>query len=204
VRRAKPRFTAVLPRDRGGGFSFDSKLAPHRHPAMPPPKWHRLSVPPDLAKAREAARKIRHWLARRALDESTLFACELALVEACNNAAQHLSPNGQDHPIEIEAICTDTLVTLALRDRTAGFDLPTHAAQPAPDAAAGRDPFLIQSMMDEVRYEHGTDAKHAHDAKNFPVNSDTETHHATSSGRLPPMVFVNEFQPSSRFHRVAS
>src|SRR5438445_10682870 len=52
----------------------------------------RLSVPAELEAVRETVRLARDFLAEQNVDGQNLIACELALVEACNNAVAYSSP----------------------------------------------------------------------------------------------------------------
>jgi serine/threonine-protein kinase RsbW len=107
----------------------------------------------NLADAREATRQIQAFLARAGLGEEFLFACELALVEACNNAVQYTPPARRHEPIVLEATCTPAAVELRVHDRTDGFDLPAAVPQPEPGIERGRGLFLMRAMMDEVTYQ---------------------------------------------------
>jgi anti-sigma regulatory factor (Ser/Thr protein kinase) len=113
---------------------------------------------PTLAEARETARSGREFLAGCGLNEQELFACELALTEACNNAVHHVTTFGRDKPVVVDVSCSGAEVTLAVHDRTAGFDWLGRVPAPKPEIERGRGLYLIQSMMDEVRYVRGSGA----------------------------------------------
>jgi anti-sigma regulatory factor (Ser/Thr protein kinase) len=57
---------------------------------------HRVNFQPLVANGREAARQIRFWLTQFRLTDEQLFACELALTEAANNAVQHVGAAGRE------------------------------------------------------------------------------------------------------------
>jgi anti-sigma regulatory factor (Ser/Thr protein kinase) len=122
----------------------------------------RVEFPCNVGAGRGAARSLTEFLAGKGFDEETLFACELALTEACNNAVQHYrAPAGHDTPAATPLIAAETVVngsTIELRvtDHTPGFDHPGKLAAPMPEITSGRGLYLIQSMMDEVRYERGS------------------------------------------------
>lgn len=130
----------------------------------------RLEFPCTVSAGRDAARALKEFLAAKGYNEDTLFACELSLTEACNNAVQHYrAPTGDRHhggpstdgknssapPIIAEAITEDATIELRVTDSTPGFHHPGTLPPPEPDIKTGRGLFLIQSMMDEVRYERG-------------------------------------------------
>lgn len=109
----------------------------------------------DLAEARVATRILRAFLAEQGFDDNEQFNCELCLAEACNNAVQYVNPARAHLPITAEAICHVSKVEIRVTDHTDGFVL---GARPAPlslDRENGRGLFIIQSLMDEVRYLHG-------------------------------------------------
>ena len=137
------------------------------YPSMPDSK--RLEFPCNVAAGREAARTLKDFLASRGFDEETLFACELALTEACNNAVQHYRPsakrgesdtiNGHNGapPISAEVVVSGKTIELRVTDRTPGFAYPGKLPPPIAETTTGRGLFLIQSMMDTVQYERGDD-----------------------------------------------
>lgn len=109
----------------------------------------------NVAAGREAARTLRHFLAQHGLDEEILFACELSLTEACNNAVQHATPLQREQSISANVILTNSHVSLELTDHTDGFDWPGRVPPPEPETDSRRGLFLIQSLMDEVSYRRG-------------------------------------------------
>ncbi len=117
---------------------------------------HRISFRCDLAEARTATRALCAFLAEQPLDESELFACELCLAEACNNAIQYAVDGARQEAVVAEAVCTLGWVELRVTDHTAGFALPAGPlVVPTPGREHGRGLFIIRSMMDEVRYLRG-------------------------------------------------
>ncbi len=115
----------------------------------------RMAVPCDLARVRPAVLKVREFLAEHGLREEEMHACELALVEACNNAIQHTDGAGREQPIELSIMCNGAKVELRVRDHTPGFKWPGRAQLPAPESERGRGLFLIQTFMDEAAYYRG-------------------------------------------------
>src|SRR5215217_4966273 len=109
----------------------------------------------DLGESRIATRILRAFLAEQGLDESEQFSCELCLAEACNNAVQHVTAEGAKFSIIAEAMVHSTGVELRVTDRTAGFELGAKCDTLSADRENGRGIFIIQSLMDEVRYFRG-------------------------------------------------
>ncbi len=110
----------------------------------------------DLKSARAAAAELCAFLRERGLTDDEIFACELALVEAGNNAVQFVPAHRKSEGIVAEATCDATQVELRVTDHTDGFELPVHTQAPGPEIEAGRGLFLVQSVMDRVHYVKGT------------------------------------------------
>ena len=128
--------------------------APSLEPARP--ATLRLSFAPDLAAAREVSVAIRNFLAEQGVAEKELFSYELCIAEASNNAVEYAEgPCRNLRPIA-EALFTPSQIELRVTDHSAGFDLPERIPPPPPMTDRGRGLFLIQSVMDEVRYLRGT------------------------------------------------
>lgn len=113
---------------------------------------HRVAFGCDVAQARAASRALRAFLAEHGLDDSELFACELCLAEACNNAVQYVDDRFRNEAIVAEAVCTASQVELRVTDHTSGFSFPDKPDVPPTDSERGRGLFIIHSMMDGVRY----------------------------------------------------
>lgn len=129
----------------------------------------RLSLPCTLEKVRPVARAVLDFLAEAELSDTELRACELALVEACNNAVLYATAEGRAEPIEVEAACDASKIELQVNDHTGGFELPENFELPEVGSECGRGLFIIHSLMDRVRYINA-----------FPKNSlIMEKHRAT-------------------------
>jgi serine phosphatase RsbU (regulator of sigma subunit)/anti-sigma regulatory factor (Ser/Thr protein kinase) len=120
------------------------------------PATLRLAFAPDIASAREVSKAIRNFLAEQGVSEKELFSYELCIAEASNNAVEYAEgPCRRLKPIA-EALFTPTQIELRVTDHTAGFMLTERLPAPSPLTDRGRGLFLIQSVMDEVRYLRGT------------------------------------------------
>lgn len=112
----------------------------------------RASIPCDLAEVRPLARTVRDFLVSQEAPEEEICACELALVEAANNAVLYVTEDGQNFPIEVEVTCDHSQIQLRIDDHTAGFEMPETVDLPNSESESGRGLFLMKSMMDSVHY----------------------------------------------------
>lgn len=115
----------------------------------------RLSLPCALGEVRAASQAVRGFLSEQGLHEVEVTACEVALVEACNNAIQYVTERGRHEPVELTAACSGSKVELVVVDHTSGFNWPGHVDLPPPDSEGGRGLFLIKSLMDQSNYLRG-------------------------------------------------
>jgi serine phosphatase RsbU (regulator of sigma subunit)/anti-sigma regulatory factor (Ser/Thr protein kinase) len=118
----------------------------------------RLLVPCDLAQVRPSTGPASAFLHEHGASEDEVRACELALVEACNNAVKYAIPPSRAEAILVDVLCSENQVELRVNDNTAGFDWPREIALPDPEQENGRGLFLIHSLMDRVIYFRGQNA----------------------------------------------
>ncbi|MCI0745737.1 MAG: SpoIIE family protein phosphatase [Verrucomicrobia subdivision 3 bacterium] len=111
----------------------------------------------DLEQVPTARRAVRRFLTEQGLHEEEISACELALVEACNNAIQNVREEGSSRPVEITVLCTSSKVEMSVNDHTPGFDWPDEITLPELESERGRGLFFIQSFMDVANYLRGKD-----------------------------------------------
>ena len=116
-----------------------------------------LTMACELAAIRPTISTVRQSLAAHGLAEEEQIACELALVEACNNAVLYATPAGQKKPVAIDLLINASRLELQVTDHTREFDWPTRLELPQPEAEHGRGLFIIQSLMEEVCYLRGRD-----------------------------------------------
>src|SRR2546421_288023 len=109
-----------------------------------------LSIPCALDPVRPTAAAARSFLSAHNIGSAEADVCEMALVEACNNAVLYAPAERRDQPIQIEIFCHGDQLEFQIIDHTAGFDLPAKLELPSPEAEHGRGLFLIRSAMDEV------------------------------------------------------
>lgn len=123
-----------------------------RSPSRSSPAGLQLDVPCELARVRTAARQVIDFLKSQGCAESDLVPCELALVEACNNAIQYVAEENRALPVRVEASIDPQHISLRVTDHTPGFDWPADPPFPGPDSVRGRGIPLITTLMDEVQY----------------------------------------------------
>lgn len=95
---------------------------------------------------------VRDFLGAQGVPEKELFFFELCIAEAGNNAIEYAESSAKELALVVEALCTPDQIELRMTDHTAGFVLPARIALPSPQNDRGRGLFIIQSVMDEVRY----------------------------------------------------
>jgi len=106
----------------------------------------------------EAATQAREWIAERArqvgLSRETVGDLKLVLTEAITNVVRHSYDGEPGHQIILSWAVDDEMLTLTIRDFGRPFDVGHYQS---PDLSelqtGGYGIFLIQSLMDEVRYD---------------------------------------------------
>ncbi len=119
------------------------------------PATLRLAFPPDHPSARAAAATVRRFFAEQGVSEKELFACELCVAEACNNAVEYLAADGPRENAFLDAVCGASQLEMRVTDHTPGFEWPKTITKPAVHSDRGRGLYLIHSFMDEVKYLRG-------------------------------------------------
>jgi serine phosphatase RsbU (regulator of sigma subunit)/anti-sigma regulatory factor (Ser/Thr protein kinase) len=125
-----------------------------------------LSLACDIEQVRPVARVAREFLAAKNLSEEELMACELTLVEACNNAVNYALPSRQLDPISVELHCNESEIEIRIHDHTAGFELPEKIILADDDSETGRGLFIMKSLMDNISYS-GADGENTLTLKRF-------------------------------------
>src|SRR5512141_2889604 len=92
------------------------------------------------------------------MDDSQVYAVELAMDEACTNIIEHAYKGDDQGDIECTCETNNICLTLVIRDHGKPFD-PSTVAEPDLDADIESRPlgglgiYLIKQLMDEVRFE---------------------------------------------------
>jgi len=109
----------------------------------------------DLAKVRQASAHMKSFLADQGFSRGDMDSCELAVVEACNNAIKYVGPDGRCREVGLEVICGKAELEIRVTDHTGGFELPKKIQLPDFEKESGRGLYLIDALMDEVTYLRG-------------------------------------------------
>src|SRR5437764_12554225 len=115
----------------------------------------RFAFPCDLNQVRQASQTVHQFLTEQGCGEEILSACDLALVEACNNAIKYAPVSNHAKPVGVEIARTVEQLELRVTDHTRGFDWPERIELPPPESESGRGLFLIQTLMDSAHYLRG-------------------------------------------------
>jgi anti-sigma regulatory factor (Ser/Thr protein kinase) len=111
-----------------------------------------FEMPCDLSQVRSAGEKARAFLTVFGWPPQEVMDCELALVEACNNAIKYVRREARNLPVIVRVVSGSSDIELRITDHTPGFDWPQQASPPNPAAESGRGVFLIQTLMDQTLY----------------------------------------------------
>jgi serine/threonine-protein kinase RsbW len=92
------------------------------------------------------------------LSEEKLYLLLVVVTEAVNNGINH--GNKRDPSKNVDVVCTvrGTVLTVSIRDEGKGFDpslLPNPIAEENLLRDSGRGVFLMQQLMDTVKYREG-------------------------------------------------
>ena len=117
----------------------------------------RFALPCDLSHVRHASQTVHQFLTEQGCGDDLLSACDLALVEACNNAIKYASESARKRPVVVEVTCGPERFELRVTDHTPGFEWPEKVDLPPPESESGRGLFLIHSLMDSAHYLRGRD-----------------------------------------------
>src|SRR5215212_5050464 len=115
----------------------------------------RLRLECDLSKVRQASAQMKAFLVDQGFSSAELDACELAVVEACNNAIKYASNAGRNEDVLLDVICGRNELEIRVNDHTDGFDMPDEVKLPDFEKESGRGLYLIDSLMDDVTYLRG-------------------------------------------------
>jgi len=123
-----------------------------RLPVFSRPATLKLALACDLSEVRGAAQTVRRFLAGQGCTEKEQTACDLSLVEACNNAIKYADGDARRKPVLVECLCEGAQIEVRVTDHTSGFAWPRRAQLPAQESESGRGVYLIQTLMDRANY----------------------------------------------------
>jgi anti-sigma regulatory factor (Ser/Thr protein kinase) len=111
-----------------------------------------FQLPCELDQVRQAGDRVRVFLSGQGCTIEQARDCELAVIEACNNAVQNARPAARRLPVRVQVTCNPREIELRVTDHTPGFNWPAKAILPRREAENGRGVFLIQALMDSSEY----------------------------------------------------
>ena len=120
----------------------------------PSPASLGLSLRCDLAEVQPAAQSFHEFLAQHGVPEKSLSECQLAFIEACNNAIENTPSTPAPSQIAVQVQFEPQAIEIRVIDHTTGFDFPEHPTLPPSQSERGRGLYLIRSVMDSVVYTH--------------------------------------------------
>jgi anti-sigma regulatory factor (Ser/Thr protein kinase) len=118
-----------------------------------------MRIPADPAAIPTVTDGVVHVLQEKGWPEADVTAVELALQEAVANAVRHGCKGDRTKELECAVVCDEAgEVVITVRDPGEGFD-PAAVADPLDPAnvlkPSGRGIFLINGLMDDVRFAEG-------------------------------------------------
>jgi len=115
----------------------------------------RLEFACELKAVRPAVTQALAFLRTEGVGSEDLSTCELALVEACNNAVEHVTPPHHLEPVTLEVLCNAEALEFRIQDHTRGLEWPVVPQLPPDDSEHGRGLFLIHSVVTTAEYYRG-------------------------------------------------
>ncbi len=106
----------------------------------------------EMSQVRRAGQSLHRFLKTSGCSETEVMDCELALVEACNNAIKYVRPEARNLPVAVQVVCQAAQIEVRVTDHTAGFDWTGKAVLPNLEAESGRGVYLIKTLMDFSEY----------------------------------------------------
>jgi anti-sigma regulatory factor (Ser/Thr protein kinase) len=116
-----------------------------------------LTVTSELENLERIAQFIEGVAEANGIDESSAYAIQLAVDEACTNVMQYAYEGRKGQPVHVECRTGDGQCQVVIRDRGKAFD---PAGVPAPDLTSsastrevgGLGIYLMRKLMDDVRW----------------------------------------------------
>ena len=117
------------------------------------------TVPASLVGLPSVVARIMEAVGRTGCAEGHEFEVEVAVNEALANAVRHGCKENPEHSVQVCVACDmDRGLIIVVRDPGGGFDpscLPSPVSGENLHRSHGRGIFLINRLMDEVRFERG-------------------------------------------------
>lgn len=116
----------------------------------------RLTIPGRLDQIEAACDCVEAGAVEAGFDESTSYACQLAVAEACENIVKHAYGTGQRGDICVEVVASQGQLTIRLEDSGPPFNSARRPRQPECDQddppVGGLGLVIIHRVMDRVTY----------------------------------------------------
>jgi anti-sigma regulatory factor (Ser/Thr protein kinase) len=116
----------------------------------------RLTIPGRLDQIEAACDCVEAGAVDAGFDESTSYACQLAVAEACENIVKHGYGTGQPGDICLEIVASQGQLTVRLEDSGPPFNPARRPRQPECDQddppVGGLGLVIIHRVMDRVTY----------------------------------------------------
>jgi len=114
-----------------------------------------VKIPSDIRYIRKASKEIEDFLKSRGVDGDTIFDIRLTVEEAVKNAIIHGNKKEKGKSVSLSYSLKDEKFRVEVEDEGNGFR-PDSLPDPTLDehiyAEGGRGVFLINKLMDEVKY----------------------------------------------------
>ena len=117
-----------------------------------PPARLCLRMACDIKAVSGVAEQVRVFLQQTGCVDKDVNDCELALVEACNNAVLYAASDDERCEVGIEALSGPDEIEVRVTDHTSGLTWPAQAVLPEATSERGRGLFMIQAVMDSTHY----------------------------------------------------
>ncbi len=118
----------------------------------------KTSIENDSHLLKEVSNKLIESLREIGVNEEIIFDIHVGFEEALRNAMVHGNKESEDKKVTVETKIEGNSVTIMVEDEGEGFD-PHSLPDPTHDdnllLEGGRGVYLINHLMDEVRYENG-------------------------------------------------
>lgn len=114
-----------------------------------------MRIPSDIKYIRKVSSEIENFLKEKKIDEIFFFDIRLSVEEAVKNAIIHGNNNNKKLSVAISYFLENDKFRVEIEDEGPGFDpkkVPVPTLEENLLKAGGRGVFLIEKLMDEVKY----------------------------------------------------
>ena len=114
-----------------------------------------MQIPSDITHIRKASREVENFLRSNNVDDSLISDIRLSIEEAIKNAIIYGNKKNRKLPVYISYSLKDNKFNVEIEDKGSGFNLgkvPDPTCNENLLKEGGRGLFLIQKLMDEVKY----------------------------------------------------